>query len=411
MSMQSLPLVSVITPSYNQAKFIKRTIDSVLTQDYPHIEHIVVDGASTDGTQNILQQYSHLGDRFRFVSEPDRGQSHAVNKGLQMARGEIIGWLNSDDTYFPGAIRKAVTALQQNPDWGVVYGKGLHIDENDKVKYPYIWVEFDRKKLFNFNLICQPAAFLRKHAFEAVGGVNEEHDWCMDYDLWNRISLHYPIGTIPEFLANSRLYDACKTFVYELEPGFSEILKTSVKHHGTISNEWLYHYTQKHYKQGAFWFLNKLKAYHAFGPSPQIIASNRYPDAWAPQNLRMTIEASHGPMHALLFKGSNQNTAPLLHFHVMRNGKLVHKFQVTQARFQVAIPIASEGQRCEVSIFCSQQILQSHPNNPEVKRSVSYHLEEVLPLSYEEYQFYQEFTKGKAHIENWVNRRVPSPRI
>ncbi|MFS0555275.1 glycosyltransferase family 2 protein [Brevibacillus sp. 179-C9.3 HS] len=408
MSMQSLPLVSVITPSYNQATFIKRTIDSVLTQDYPHIEHIVVDGASTDGTQGILQQYNHLQDRFRFVSEPDRGQAHAINKGLKMARGEIIGWLNSDDTYFPGAIRKAVAAFQQHPDWGVVYGKGLHIDEYDKVKYPYIWMEFDRKKLFHLNLICQPAAFLRKHAFEAVGGVNEEHDWCMDYDLWNRISLHFPIGTIPEYLANSRLYNGIKTFVYELEPGFSEILSTSVRNHGTISNDWLQFYTQKYYHQGAFWFLHKLKTYQAFGPSPKIIASNRYSDSWAPQNLRLTIEASHGPMYALLLKG--RSISPLLHFHIMRNGTLVHKFQVTHTSFQIAIPITSEGQQCEVSIFSSQQLLQDSPNNPGTKRSVSYHLEEILPLSYEEYQFYQEFTKGKAHLEKWVNRRVPSPR-
>lgn len=412
MSTQPLPLVSVITPSYNQASFIQRTIESVLKQDYPHIEHIVVDGASTDGTLGVLQQYTHLGERFRYVSEPDRGQSHAINKGLGMARGEIIGWLNSDDTYFPGAIRKAVTALQQHPDWGVVYGKGLHIDENDKVKYPYIWVEeFDRRKLFHFNLICQPAAFLRKDAFLAVGGVDEGHDWCMDYDLWNRISMHYPIGSIPEYLGHSRLYAACKTYVNELEPGFSEILRTSVKHHGTISNEWLYHYTQNHYKQGAAWFLRKLKTYHAFGPSPQIVASNRYADSWAPQNLRLTIQVPGGPMHALLLKGSNHHQTSIKHFHVMRNGKSVHHFQSAQSHFLEAIPVTSEGQQCEMSIFCSHQQLMDDPHHRDAKRSVSYHIDEILPLSYAEYQFYQAFMKGKAYMEQWVNNRVPSPRI
>lgn len=410
MNEQSLPLVSIITPSFNQAAFIKQTIESVLMQDYPHIEHIVVDGGSTDGTLAILQQYSHLGERFRFVSEPDRGQSHAINKGLKMARGEIIGWLNSDDTYFPGAVRKAVGALLAHPDWGVVYGKGLHIDENNNILYPYIWMEFDRRKLFHLNLICQPAAFLRKSAFEAVGGVDEEHDWCMDYDLWNRISLHYPIGWIEEFLGNSRLYSACKTFVNELEPGFSEILKTSVKHYGTVSNEWLQHYTTKYYHKGAVWFLNKIKSHKAFGPTPQITASNRFSDLWAPQNLRLSIEiAPNSPLHALLLKGTTLKVAPPLHFHVLVNGKLVHHFHVSQRTFEIAIPILSGGPLCQVNLICNKQTLQNQPGQPDSKRSISYHAQDTIPLSYEEYRFYQEFSKGSAHLQNWVHNRHPSP--
>lgn len=405
---QSLPLVSIITPSFNQASFIKQTIDSILMQDYPHIEHIVVDGGSKDGTVAILQQYSHLGERFRYVSEPDRGQSHAINKGLKMARGEIIGWLNSDDTYFPGAVTKAVAALLAHPDWGVVYGKGMHIDEHNKMKYPYVWMEFDRKKLFHLNLICQPTAFLRKHAFESVGGVDEEHDWCMDYDLWNRISLHYPIGWVPELLANSRLYAACKTIVNELEPGFSEILKTSVKHFGTVSNEWLYHYTTHHYHKGAHWFLSKLKHYHAFGKGPQLVTSNRYADRWAPQHLRLSIQIPPIlPMQVLVMKGRSTMVELPLHFHVMVNGALVHSFKVTQPLFDIAIPLYSRGPSCDVSIICNRQTLLWQPDGSS--RSVSYHALEILPLSAEEYAFYQEFTKGSAHIQNWVNNRKPTP--
>lgn len=405
----SLPLVSVITPSFNQGAFIQQTIDSILSQDYPNIEHIVVDGGSTDGTLAILQKYSHLGERFRYVSEPDRGQSHAINKGLRMARGEIIGWLNSDDTYFPGAIRKAVSALLAHPDWGVVYGKGLHIDENNKVKYPYVWMEFDRKKLFHLNIICQPAAFLRKHAFEAVGGVDENHDWCMDYDLWNRISLHYPIGTIDDYLAHSRLYAACKTFVNELEPGFSEILRTSVKHFGTVSNEWLQHYTTKHYNKGAHWFLQKIKQYDAFGKGPRIVASNRFSDLWAPQHLRLSLEVPPAnPMQALVLKGTNALNDPILHFHVLVNGSVAHHFKVTTPHFDVVIPISSRGPECEISLICNRQTISTQPDGSP--RSVSYHATHVLPLSAEEYKFYQEFTKGPTHIKNWVNNRIPAPR-
>jgi len=408
MSAQSLPLVSIITPSYNQAAFIKQTIDSILMQDYPNIEHIVVDGASTDGTVSILQSYRHLGKRFRYVSEPDHGQSHAINKGLKMAQGEIIGWLNSDDTYFPGAVRKAVTALLAHPDWGVVYGKGMHIDEHNRIMYPYIWMEFDRRKLFHLNLICQPTAFLRKQAFENVGGVDEEHDWCMDYDLWNRISLHYPIGSVEEYLANSRLYPACKTLANELEPGFSEILKTSVKHFGTISNEWLQHYTTKHYSKGVNWFLNKLKQYHAFGRGPALLSSNRYPDRWAPQQLRLTIQVPPtAPMQGLLLHGRNTLLDPLLHFHVLVNGALAHHFKVSQADFTIVIPIHSRGPQCDVSIICNRQTLSAQPDGSP--RSVSYHALDIHPLSFEENHFFEAFVKGPAHIQEWVRTRNPAP--
>ena len=128
---KDLPLVSIITPSFNQAKFIEETIKSVLSQDYPNIEHIVVDGNSKDGTLEILKRYaSSLGNRFRFISEPDQGQSNAINKGVKMANGDIIGWLNSDDTYFPEAVKKGVNALQAQPELAMVYGKGYYIDMN-----------------------------------------------------------------------------------------------------------------------------------------------------------------------------------------------------------------------------------------------------------------------------------------
>ncbi|MFD2369929.1 glycosyltransferase family 2 protein [Brevibacillus sp. GCM10020057] len=409
MSASSLPLVSIITPSYNQAAFIKQTIDSILMQDYPNIEHIVVDGASTDRTVAILKSYEYLGDRFRYVSEPDRGQAHAINKGLKMARGEIIGWLNSDDTYFPGAVRKAVTALLAHPEWGMVYGKGMHIDEYNRVKYPYIWMEFDRRKLFHLNLICQPTAFLRKHVFESVGGVDEEHDWCMDYDLWNRISLHYQIGWVEEYLANSRLYPACKTIANEVEPGFAEILRTVVKHFGTISNEWLGYYVTKHYSQGINWFLSKIKKYHAFGRGPVLLTSNRYPDLWAPQQLRLSVEIPPtAPMRGLLLHGRSTLLDQPLHFHVLVNGTLAHHFQITQPSFNIVIPIIARGPNCEVSIICNRQTVSQQPDGS--LRSVSYHALGIHPLSYEEHQFVLAFLKGPTHISEWVNNRKPVPR-
>src|ERR1700693_3648321 len=123
------PLVTIVTPSYNQGQFIRTTIESVLSQDYPHIEYIIMDGGSKDETAAMVKEY---GSRLTWISEKDRGQSHAINKGFRMARGSIISWLNSDDLILPGAVRKAVDGFRQNPEAGAVYGEGYLIDREGK---------------------------------------------------------------------------------------------------------------------------------------------------------------------------------------------------------------------------------------------------------------------------------------
>ena len=129
--MTDLPLVSIVTPSYNQAAFLEETIRSVLEQDYPRVEYIIIDGGSTDGSAEIIQRYA---DRLAYwVSERDRGQTDAINKGFARATGSILAWLNSDDTYQPGALREAVDYLLAHPDVGMVYGDGNFIDEHGKV--------------------------------------------------------------------------------------------------------------------------------------------------------------------------------------------------------------------------------------------------------------------------------------
>src|SRR5450432_4663135 len=121
------PLVTVVTPSYNQGHFIRATIESVLSQDYPQVEYIIMDGGSTDQTASVVRDYA---SRLTFISEKDRGQSHAINKGFQMAKGSILAWLNSDDFYLPGSIGTAVDSLQGNAAAGAVYGEGYLIDRS-----------------------------------------------------------------------------------------------------------------------------------------------------------------------------------------------------------------------------------------------------------------------------------------
>ncbi len=158
--------VSIITPSLNQADFIERSIQSVLGQQWSPLEHIVVDGGSTDGTLDILEKYN---GQLRWVSEPDKGQSDAVNKGIRTATGDVIGWLNSDDIYYPGAVKLAVEFLTAHPELDAVYGLANYIGADDSVidTYPTEPWYFPRLKEVCF--ICQPALFLRRSVFERHG--------------------------------------------------------------------------------------------------------------------------------------------------------------------------------------------------------------------------------------------------
>jgi len=202
------PLVSIITPSYNQGRFIEETIQSVLTQDYPYIEYIVVDGGSTDNTLEVLKKY---GDRLKWISEPDKGQSDAINKGFAMAKGEILAWLNSDDIYLPEAVSRAVDFFCSFPNTGVVYGKAYYTDISGKVIGNYPTGPFDHKRLAVTNFICQPATFFRKQALGRVGGMDVNLHYSMDYDLWIRLSKEYAFGYVEEFLAAYRLHEDSKT--------------------------------------------------------------------------------------------------------------------------------------------------------------------------------------------------------
>lgn len=204
------PLVSIVTPSYNQGAFIEATISSVLEQDYPNIEYLVVDGASTDRTLDVLRRYE---GRLHSLSEPDDGQSHAINKGFARTRGEILGWLNADDTYAPGAVSAAVDYLLAHPEVMMVYGQANFVDAGGAVIGPCAHVEtFDLQRLVHYSdFIVQPAAFFRRPAFEAVGGVDETLNWAMDYDLWLKIGRRYPVAHLPRVLANCRWFGDNKT--------------------------------------------------------------------------------------------------------------------------------------------------------------------------------------------------------
>jgi glycosyltransferase involved in cell wall biosynthesis len=204
------PLVSIVTPSFNQATFLEETIRSVLEQDYPRIEYIIVDGGSSDGSLEIIRSYQD--ELYNWISESDMGQTDAVNKGFDLATGEVFAWLNSDDTYLPGAVSEAVNFLQSNPHIGMVYGKAYYINENSERVALYPAGPTDQRGLRRgVNTIPQQTMFFRSQLWKMVGPLDPSFYYAMDYDLWTRISAVTPITFHDEFMANFRLQSASKS--------------------------------------------------------------------------------------------------------------------------------------------------------------------------------------------------------
>ncbi len=235
------PLVTIVTPCYNSAQFIEDTIQSVLAQTYPNIEYIVMDGGSTDGTQAIAERYA---DRLTLISERDRGQTHAINKGWQRAKGDILAWLNADDRYYPDTVEKAVSYLTTHPEIGWVYGYGDSLDINGQpmpFRHPvYAW---DYQKLLNRGCyIVQPTVFLRREVFEQNGLLTEELHYCMDYEYWLRIGKRCPAALVPEIRAGVKIFRATKS----RSGGYKRIveIEAMLRHYGAsdlpapMQHEW-----------------------------------------------------------------------------------------------------------------------------------------------------------------------------
>lgn len=201
--------ISIITPSFNQGRFIERTIKSVLNQSLKpdHLEHIIFDGGSSDKTISILKKYSHL----NWTSEPDSGQSHAINKGFKIAKNDIIGWLNSDDIYDKDAFKHVFDFFKNNPKANIVYGLADHINTKDKFINEYPVKPFTKEKLFEQCFICQPAVFFRKKIIKKYGLLDESLNFCMDYEYWLRIVQKEKFYLLNHKLAYSRLYKSNKT--------------------------------------------------------------------------------------------------------------------------------------------------------------------------------------------------------
>ncbi|MBC7876736.1 MAG: glycosyltransferase [Anaerolineales bacterium] len=203
-----MTLVSIITPSFNQALYLEQTITSVLNQDYPRIEYIVIDGGSTDNSVDIIKNYKNK--LAYWVSEKDNGQADAINKGFAKATGEIIAWLNSDDYYLEGTISAAVKVFEENPDVVLIYGNMLAVDENGKTFNALNYKQLTLEDLLCFQIIGQPAVFMRRSALQKTGGLDPSFHFLLDHHLWIRLAQHGKILHVDQTWAAARYHDEAK---------------------------------------------------------------------------------------------------------------------------------------------------------------------------------------------------------
>ncbi len=227
----TLPLISIITPSYNQGQFIEETICSVIEQDYPRLEYLIVDGGSTDDTVEIIRRYEN--QIAWWVSEKDQGQTDALNKGFARASGEILAWINSDDTYLPGALRQAAQFLHEHPDVGMVYGDANLVDESGALLGKFPARQTDYARLLRGSVhIPQQASFFRAALWRQVGPLDPSFYFAMDYDLWVRLAKISQIAYHPRLWANFRLHGQGKSIASD-ERCYPEMLRVHAREGGS----------------------------------------------------------------------------------------------------------------------------------------------------------------------------------
>lgn len=293
------PLVTIITPSFNQGQFLESTIQSVIQQDYQNLEYMIIDGDSEDQSRKILQKYTQNIDYW--CSEPDNGQAHAINKGLKIAKGELLGWLNADDILLPNTVSLVVSTFQNNPEIDVVYGHLKRLNQYGvEIPTPILpkdKVEFSKKLIIGECVVNQPGSFWRRRAMEKVGLLDESLRYGLDYEYWIRLALAGAIfKRLPNTVANFRLSEGSKTVgeteamaIEQLEIltrvlqtnnlplkigiSMKEILKRAKKTRSAICLHAFYgYYKKKNFQSASHWFFKAIKEY------PFIVFQRRWLD-------------------------------------------------------------------------------------------------------------------------------------
>ena len=365
------PLVTIVTPSYNQGRFIRATIESVLSQDYPRIEYIVIDGGSQDETAEIVKEYS---DRLAWISERDRGQSHAINKGFQKAQGEIVAWLNSDDTILPGAVSHAVGAFERNPDLGAVYGEGyrMDIDGNIQGRFPAtepfnLW-----KLVYLYDYILQQTTYFRRSVFDEIGFLDEGLHWGMDWDILIRIGKRYMLEYVPEYMGCLREYGGAKTFAGGGQR-FRELVSIQRRHtdlryppgyvvygldtYGGIWDEWLERRTPGFLRTPTEWLRKYLfMATRYISDTMRREAQGWYADGWASPKVKYMLPPGNGQLQ---LRGTLPGGIPKLSGQTIRvecNG-VTQDIPIDFGEFEVTLPVPVTSEPAKIILRAERSVV------------------------------------------------------
>ena len=399
-----VPLVSIVTPSYNQGEFIRETIESVLNQDYPNIEYLVMDGGSTDNTIEILESY---GDRIQWVSEKDAGQADAVNKGVRRAKGQIIGWLNSDDTYLEGAVSKMVAYFKEHPGTDMVYGEGYYTDKHGDVTERYLTEKFDYYRLAEMCIICQPTAFFTKEIIEKAGMLDVEHQLSMDYELWMRIAKEGKIAYIPEYIATSRMYEENKTLSRRKEV-YEETCKAVKKHYGYVPISWIDGYADYIAEGSRGWKFhwNDIRLFVRFNFTNPGYCWNglksmlrsrcggilrlhfvsqfteRYPDKWVSKEYIQKVNFDDKKNTIIISGIHNWPLKDKLQISILLDDKKIYKFTVEKlGEFSKKIRIPKRVQyvgECELKLVMNKTFCPARIAKSADQRELSFILEDIV---------------------------------
>src|SRR5712692_4590255 len=388
------PLVTIVTPSYNQGRFIRATIESVLSQDYPLIEYIVMDAGSTDETEAVVKEYC---GRLTWIAEKDRGQSHAINKGFRMAKGDIVAWLNSDDVILPGAVSHAVRAFERRPDARAVYGEGFEIDVHGNIKRRFPATEpFNLWKLvYHTDYVLQQTLYFRRSVFHEVGYLDESLHWTMDWDILVRIGKRYWLEYIPEYMGCIRQHEAAKTFTGGPKR-FRELVRLlrrqcdlrfppgyfiyGVDTYSGIWDEWLRRWTpgflQKQSDKLRRFLHKKLISLssHAYMDS-----QGWYSDGWATTKVHYMLPPGNGKLR---LRGSLPNLSPKLRGQTIRlecNGTK-HEVTLDFGEFDLTLPVSISTEPANIMLYATQSFIPAAEGLGTDQRRLAYMLR---PLEWE----------------------------
>ena len=392
--MNSNPLVTIVTPSLNQGPFIRPTIESVLSQDYAHIEYVVLDGGSTDCTLDVLKSY---GDRVRWVSEPDRGQSHAINKGFQAAKGEIVAYINSDDVLLPGAVREAVEAFVQDPELGMVYGEGFILEEDGSVRCRFPYSEpFDLWRLVCYwDSILQQSVYMRKTALEAIGWVDESLHWGMDWDLFIRIAKRFPVRRLDAEMGAIRDYSDTKAATGGFRR-WRELSSISCRHaERRVTPACLIFFLDTYHKMVSARFgspsaggaagLFSRGLLFAHGVASHFLwpylhdSQGWFEDGWAAPTVRLAFPRCEGEAHLEIEGSVPESLAAEQSLEVAVNGTVVGRRVVRGGRFHFSEPLPERRNGAEMLAveLRASKVIDRRESPRGRRRRLCYQLDEV----------------------------------